>query len=78
MDEIYNDMKTLKKTEIVKFYSDKFKVAENIIEIMYDFLTKAKADDIKRLKKGTYKFKYRIKRNHYENGQTLKGNILTE
>ena len=73
---IYDDLKNLKKAEIVEFYAKQYNVSGNIVETMYNFLTNCKQDDLKRLRKGTYKFKYRIKRNNYDNGQTLEGNIL--
>lgn len=75
MNTVYDDMKTMKKAEMVEFYANKFSVAGNIVETMYEFLTNAKQEDLKKMRKGTYKYKYRIPRNSYENGQTLEGNI---
>ena len=76
MSDIYADMKTMKRDELIDYYANKYKVAKNLIGMMYDFLSTAKEADIKKIKKGTYKYKYKIKRNYYENGQTLENIII--
>lgn len=75
--DVYKDLQNAKKAEIIKMYAEKYRVADNIIEVFYDYLSQANEKQIKKLKKGTYKYKYKITRNYYDEGQIL-NNIKIE
>ena len=72
VDEGFDVLKEAKKKDIIKAYNEELGINENILNFIWTCCERLDENTIKKIRKGTYKAKYKIERTQYKDGDILK------